>query len=54
MGKRTVAQWWLNLPGYPPRDEYPELDREHVIYYPADLRAIERDNALRLMPRLGR
>jgi len=41
MGKRTVAQWWLNLPGYPPRDEYPELDREHVIYYPADLQPID-------------
>lgn len=41
MGKRTVAQWWLNLPGYPPRDEYPELDREHVIYYPSDLQPID-------------
>ena len=41
MGKRTLAEWWLNLPGYPPRDEYPELDREHVIYYPADLRPID-------------
>jgi oxygen-independent coproporphyrinogen-3 oxidase len=41
MGKRTVAQWWLNIPGYPPRDEYPELDREHVIYYPSDLRPID-------------
>lgn len=41
MGKRTVADWWRNLPGYPPRDEYPELDREHVIYYPSDLRPID-------------
>jgi oxygen-independent coproporphyrinogen-3 oxidase len=41
MGKRTVAEWWLNLPGYPPRDEYPELDREHVIYYPSDLQPID-------------
>lgn len=41
MAKRTVAQWWLNLPGYPPRDEYPELDREHVIYYPSDLQPID-------------
>jgi oxygen-independent coproporphyrinogen-3 oxidase len=41
MGKRTVAQWWRNLPEYPPRDEYPELDREHVIYYPSDLQPID-------------
>jgi len=41
MGKRTVAEWWRNLPGYPPRDEYPELDREHVIYYPSDLQPID-------------
>jgi oxygen-independent coproporphyrinogen-3 oxidase len=41
MAKRTVAEWWRNLPGYPPRDEYPELDREHVIYYPSDLQPID-------------
>ncbi len=41
MAKRTVAEWWRNLPGYPPRDEYPEVDREHVIYYPSDLQPID-------------
>ena len=44
MGKRTVADWWRNLPGYPPRDQYPELDREHVIYYPSDLQPIDPAN----------
>jgi len=41
VAKRSVDKWWANLPGYPPRDVYPELDREHVIYYPSDLSAID-------------
>lgn len=36
-----MDQWWTNLPGYPPREGFPDLDREHVIYYPSDLGTID-------------